>query len=134
MKNFTLVVLLFFFGLGIQAQVKKEDPLMQEVMELHDSIMAKMPRTVNYINQLQAKAQNTAETPEIRTAITHLKKANQSMTDWMQGFGKQFSADEMFGKKALSKEKIHILEQEKIKILAVGEQIKASMEGAEKVL
>ena len=63
-----------------------------------------------------------------------LQKANESMMDWMKGFGDRFTSDEILNGGELTEEKQMWLNEEEKKVIALREQINMSIENAEKLL
>ncbi len=103
-------------------------------MVLHDEIMPKMGDLFKLVEQLKSKP----ETPEKKTNIDLAKKelqiSNKAMMSWMNNFGKSFDKYEVSGKKALTKEKQQMLNEEEIKLKALDEIINTSMVNVKKLL
>lgn len=131
MKKFILV---FFFLVGTFATIAQETAKMQEVTELHDKVMAKMPELIKLINKLQTAAQNSEDKAGYELAIEDLKAANMSMQTWMIGFGKRFDADEMMKGKKLTEQKQLWLNEEAKKVEVVDKEVEASFKKAKILL
>ena len=125
--------LFLFFVISLSA-ISQEATEMQQVMTMHDEVMEKMPKLVRLVNNLQTAAQKNGDDSKYERAIENLKAANNSMQDWMVGFGQRFDADEMMKGKKLSAEKKAWLQEEKTKILAVDREIEKSIKKAEALL
>ncbi len=131
MKKQFILFLLFIFTLGAVAQERSE---MEQVMEMHDKAMEKMPELVKLINQLQTASQNSVDKAKYELAIEELKTSNKSMQNWMVGFGQRFDTDEIMKGKELTKQKKEWLQEEKTKIIALEEEIDGALANAEKLL
>lgn len=127
-------LILFLLFVGTLTALAQEISEMQEVMQKHDEVMAKMPGLVKLVNSLQTAAQNSDDKAKYELAIEDLKDANKSMMNWMVGFGKRFDADEMMKGKELTNEKKEWLQEEKIKVLALEEEIDNALSKAEKLI
>lgn len=112
----------------------QESSEMQQVMEKHDEVMEKMPELVKLINNLQTVAQNSEDKAKYELAIEDLRGANKSMMNWMVGFGERFDADEMMKGKELTTQKKEWLLEEKIKVVALEEEIDSTMEKSKNLL
>ena len=130
MKKCFFIFLLFA---GLLSAISQELTEMQQVMEMHDKAMKKMPILGNLVQQLQTAAQNSEDKVKYELAIEDLKSANMSMQNWMIGFGKRFDADEMMKGKELTVQKKEWLKQEKTKVATVDKKIDASIERASKL-
>ncbi len=107
---------------------------MQKVVKTHDLIMEKMPKLVQLTTKLKPYANTSKNAKKYQTVIQNLKSSNQSMMNWMQDFGKRFTADEMFKEKALSKQKLVWIAEENVKIQALSKQVDCSIAMAEELL
>lgn len=130
MKKCFFVFLLF---IGLLSAIAQEPTEMQEVMQMHDEVMEKMPGLVKSVNKLQTAAQGSEDKAKYELAIEDLRKSNKSMMSWMIGFGKRFDADEMMKGKELSAQKKEWLQEEKTKVIALKEEIDNALVKAEKL-
>ena len=107
---------------------------MQEVMTLHDEVMTLMPSTVSLIGQLESILDSSSDKAAVQNAIDGLKNANKAMSDWMQGFGTRFTAEEMYKGVPLTTEKQQWLAEEKNKVIELNQLIEQSIAQANAVL
>jgi len=124
----------FLLFMGLLSAIAQENSEMKQVMETHDRVMEKMPELVKLINSLQTAARNSEDKTKYELAVEDLQEANKSMQNWMVGFGKGFDADEMMKGKELTAQKKELLQEEKIKVLALEEEINNTLAKAEKLL
>lgn len=103
--------------------------LAQETSEMQQ-VMEKMPGLVKLVNNLQTAAQSSEDKAKYELAIEDLRGANKSMMNWMVGFGERFDADEMMKGKELTAQKKEWLQEEKIKVIALEEEIDGSLKKA----
>ena len=108
--------------------------LMDEVMTKHDEVMTLMPSTVRLIGQLESILETSSDKAAVENAIDGLKNANKAMSDWMQGFGNRFSAEEMYKGAPLTSEKKQWLAEEKNKVIELNQLIDQSIAQANAVL
>lgn len=120
----------------IKAQIDtNEKTQMQRLVKEHDQLMAKeMGKTVRLIGQLQQRVKQGDDLSQYESAIEALKAANKAMSDWMQGFGSRFDAEEMYQAKPLTDQKKVWLDQEEVKFFAMKDQLQSSIEEAELLL
>ena len=133
MKYSHLILSLFFFAFA-SLTYAQEPTEMQQVIDIHDEVMERMPTLGKLIHKLKPLADTTEEGETYQKAIDDLKASNTTMINWMQGLGERFTADEMLKGKALSKEKEEWLIEERKKIEALKEQTNSSIQQAEKLL
>ncbi|NAS10754.1 hypothetical protein [Poritiphilus flavus] len=135
-KKFILSLLIAcgIFYVGMAQEAASNTANMKEVMGLHDEVMEEMPKLVRLIGQLETKAQNSSDSQKYLDAIDDLKKANTSMMSWMEGFGKRFTADEMYKNRGLTAQKQQWLVEEKKKVIELREEIYGSLKQANSVL
>ena len=110
------------------------NPSMQEVITLHDEVMTMMPTTVKLIGQLESMLDSSSNKSAVQKAIDELKNANKAMSDWMQGFGTRFTAEEMYKNSPLTSEKKQWLAEEKNKVIELNQIIEQSITQANAVL
>ena len=110
------------------------NPSMQEVITLHDEVMTMMPTTVKLIGQLESMLDSSSNKSAVQKAIDELKNANKAMSDWMQGFGTRFTAEEMYKNAPLTSEKKQWLAEEKNKVIELNQIIEQSITQANAVL
>jgi hypothetical protein len=133
-------VLVLFFAFGFVLSCKQEKKVeegstqMEEVMTIHDEVMPKMGTLSKLVAELKTKVDTTAAGKEYEVAMKDLQEANKSMMDWMKGFGDRFDSDEILDGKELTPKKQEWLNEEEEKVIALKEQINASIENAEKLL
>ena len=107
---------------------------MEEVMTLHDEVMTLMPSTVRIIGQLESILDSSTDKAAVENAINGLKDANKAMSDWMQGFGTKFTAEEMYKGAPLTAMKQEWLVEEKSKVIELNQLIEQSIARANAVL
>ncbi|MGB3152720.1 MAG: hypothetical protein WBB27_18840 [Maribacter sp.] len=130
---FTLTLVLFI-SCKEEKKVEEGPTQMEQVMAIHDEVMPKMGKLGKLVGQLKPMADSLgAESPHAK-AMLDLQKANESMMDWMRGFGDRFDSDEILEGKILSPEKQKWLDEEEEKVKAVKEQINTSISQAEALL
>lgn len=97
-----------------------ENPLYQEVMAIHDAVMPEMGTIHAYKKELKILKNSFSNENKILDAIQLLNQADDGMMDWMAAF-----------KVPVNKDSVQIyLEQEKIKIQKVSDDMYASMSSA----
>ncbi|PIB30894.1 hypothetical protein BFP77_03715 [Maribacter sp. 4U21] len=137
MKKYLLILACVPFLLSCNEEKKnekEESTQMEHVMAIHDEVMPKMGKLGSLVGKLKPMADSLgAESPEAKT-MRELQRANESMMDWMKGFGDRFDSEEILEGKALTPEKQKWLNEEEEKVKAVKEQINTSIEKAEKLL
>ena len=137
MKKYLLIlacVSIFISCKEEQKQAKEETNQMEHVMAIHDEVMPKMGKLGRLVGQLKPMADSLgAASPQAKT-MRELQRANESMMDWMRGFGDRFDSEEILEGKALSPEKQLWLNEEEEKVKAVKELINTSIEKAETLL
>ena len=112
----------------------QETTQMEEVMAIHDEVMPKMGVLGRLVGKLKAKVDSTEQGMVYEKAMKDLQAANNSMMQWMQGFGDRFDSDEILNGKVLTEQKQKWLDQEEEKVKALREQINSSIEKAEALL
>ncbi|MGB7394387.1 MAG: hypothetical protein WA913_08345 [Pricia sp.] len=113
---------------------EKEQTKMEEVMDAYDQVMDRMPELAKLIGKLETKADASYEKQKYRDAIKDLKAANESMMDWMTGFGNRFEADEMMKGKPLTEQKQKWLLEEEKKVARLREEINLSIQQGNELL
>ncbi len=106
----------------------------KEVMELHDEIMPKMGDLFKLVEQLKSKPETPEKKNNVDLAKKELQTSNKAMMTWMNNFGKSFDKYEVSGKKALTKEKQQLLNEEEVKLKALNKIINTSMANVKKLL
>ncbi len=112
----------------------QETTQMEEVMAIHDEVMPKMGVLGRLVGKLKAKVDSTEQGMAYEKAMKDLQAANNSMMQWMQGFGDRFDSGEILNGKVLTEQKQKWLDQEEEKVKALREQINSSIEKAEALL
>ena len=107
---------------------------MEKVMSIHDEVMPKMGQIGRLVGKLKSKVDTTATGMTYQKAMKDLQDANNSMMDWMQGFGDRFDSDEIMNGKELTLEKQEWLNEEEEKVTIVKEKINSSIEKAKALL
>ena len=107
---------------------------MEEIMAIHDEVMPKMTTISMLAGKLKPMADTTDTASSYNIALRDLQAAHKSMMDWMQGFGERFDSEEILNGKPLTEEKQQWLEEEKVKVKAMRDQVISSIENAEKLL
>ena len=136
LKYLLLIVLSITLFISCKDEKKtQEGPTqMEKVMIIHDEVMPKMGALSKLVAELKAKVDTTKAGQEYEAAMKDLQKANESMMDWMMGFGDRFDSDEILHGKELTDQKKEWLNEEEVKVNALKEQINQSIEKAEKLL
>jgi hypothetical protein len=135
-KLFTLLTIVGLLSVTSCKESKKveETSRMEQVLDIHDEVMPKMGTLGKLVGQLKPMADSLgAESIEAK-AMKDLQQANESMMDWMQGFGNRFDIEEIKNGKELSEEKEQWLKEEEEKVKKVKEDINSSIERAEEIL
>jgi len=137
MKKYLIILTCVSLILSCKEEAKKEKEeatQMEHVMAIHDEVMPKMGKLGRLVGKLKPMADSLgAESPEAKT-MRELQRANESMMNWMKGFGDRFDSEEILEGKALTSEKQKWLNEEEVKVKAVKEQINTSIEKAEMLL
>ena len=107
-------------------QVQPWQSLEQEVMDIHDEVMPRMPELNNLQKRLETMAANDSSNELIITAISDLRKADSLMWAWMY----QYKRPEGDDTEAILK----YLEGEKVKVTAVKEAMISSMDNARQII
>lgn len=135
-KNILLSVFMLILGLliiscqnktkevEIQQTAESDNPLYKEVMAVHDAVMPEMGTIHAYKKELKILKDSFSNENKILDAIQLLNKADDGMMDWMAAF-----------KVPENKDSVQIyLEQEKIKIQKVSDDMYASMSTAKMLI
>lgn len=134
-NTFLLVSFILVLFLSCKENTKNESPTqMQNVIQIHDELMAKMGTISTLINQVDTKIKETDSTETLVMASKNLKEANDAMMNWMVGFSLRFDSEEVMQGKPLTEEKQKLLDEEETKIKALRDQMLSSIETAEKIL
>jgi predicted transcriptional regulator len=105
------------------AEVKQ---LYEEVMTIHDDVMPK----ISDISKLRRKIRkDKQESIESLQHITDLEKADDAMMDWMSDFQKYKTYND-----STKESKMKYLNNEKLRIQSVSDQMYGSIESAKKYL
>ncbi|RNI31919.1 hypothetical protein EFA69_05255 [Rufibacter immobilis] len=130
MKNLRLAL----FGFALLGSAcspspqQKVDTLQQEVLALHDSAMAKMGalyagrKDLAYLKD-SVLVQDTLAQRSLTTGIDHLARADEGMMQWMRAYR---NPDDQAPEEAL-----RYLEEEKVKIEKVRQEIAQSLRAAD---
>ncbi len=135
--KFTFYLYFLFLVASCGEQKKStQDALFDNVMEIHDEIMAKMGEIMNYKRQLNEKMSvlvaegeeaNTDKINELKNVIKSLEHSNDEMMNWMHGFSGDF-------KEMTKKEILEYLNNQKRKIEHVGIMTNQALKDAEELL
>ncbi|MBK8620843.1 MAG: hypothetical protein IPN79_03545 [Saprospiraceae bacterium] len=107
-----------------EQNIKNENPLYMEVMAIHDAVMPEMGTIHAYKKELKILKNSFAGENKILDAIQQLNKADDGMMDWMAAF-----------KVPENKDSTDLyLQNEKIKIQKVSDDMYASMAAAKKLI
>ncbi|MET1258801.1 hypothetical protein ABV409_05640 [Flagellimonas sp. DF-77] len=136
MKRILAVLSLFTLMVACkQAKTEPDTPSkMEEVMAIHDEVMPKMGTLGKLVAELKEKVDTTASGKAHEAAMKELQAANESMMDWMQGFGNRFDSDEILNGKTLTAQKQEWLLEEEAKVKALREEINTSIARAQQLL
>lgn len=106
-----------------KAATTPEDSLFQEVMEAHDTAMAKMGKMVGFRKQFDAKVDSLKKIKsgadlqqKFTTLSTELKQAEDNMNQWMQEFSIDSAQDN-------PEKRVEYLTSEKVKVTKVKNEI-----------
>lgn len=112
MKNLIFVFVLSTLLIGCNTATKQteEQPLMDQVMDVHDAVMPKMGDLMKTKKLLMAKADAIMETDpaaaaELKLLAEEVELASESMMDWMRNFDPNFEGTEEEVKAYLMKKK-----------------------------
>ncbi len=133
MKNFLLLFsLLIFSAYSCQKTLSKEQlrriALENEVMVLHDSIMAKggkMQQLATELNKFKENKKQDSIIKKIDSHVFALTQADDLMMDWMKNYQTPAKRDT----NDITKEMKYLL-NEKVKILLVGSQTAQAIKNA----
>ncbi|NNE03894.1 MAG: hypothetical protein HKN52_12120 [Eudoraea sp.] len=107
---------------------------MEEVMAIHDEVMPKMSTIAKLVGELKSEVDSTDQGLKRAAAMEDLQDSHKAMMDWMQGFGKRFTSDEILNGAPLTAEKQEWLDEEEEKVIALKKQILESIEEAQELL
>lgn len=135
-KHLSIIFLITFLFIGCKEKktVAEGPTQMEQVMVIHDEVMAKMGKLGKLTGELKSKVDTTATGQQYEAAMNELQAANKSMMDWMMNFGNRFDSDEILEGKALTEEKQQWLDEEEVKVKALSEQINQGIANAEALL
>jgi hypothetical protein len=128
MKSVLKIAFIVLLG-SLVACDKKEKPLYDQVMDIHDEVMPKVGDLYKKRKHLQDSITKTADMPaekraEFEKTIQTLETAEKSMMDWMHNF----NPPEPTEKKAYQK----YMESELVKVKEMRETVLRAIENAEK--
>ena len=111
-----------------------EDSLFQEVMNAHDTAMAKMGKMVGYRKQFDARVDSLKKAksgPDLQKRFaqlsTELKQAEDNMNQWMQEFSIDSAQDN-------PEKRVEYLSSEKVKVTKVKDEILSVVAKADSAL
>ena len=102
---------------------------MEKVMEAHDVLMPKM----GTIRSLEKQLKEQPDSVKTRL-LQDLRGANDAMMLWMEGLGNDFDPEELMSRKALSEEKLKVLETYIVSVAKLKTQMESAIENAKKVV
>ena len=129
---------------------QEKNSLLQEVITIHDEAMEDMGPIMNLKLQLRESMDST-RLAEYEPAMKALDDAHENMMVWMRNFSKEFPSATLKGgdnhhehhkmdngdhtqhSRSASEEK-ELLENEKVKVIALQKEMKNAIETAEKLL
>ena len=110
--------------------LSERELLHKEVMEIHDAVMPKMSNINLVARKLKEQLANAGFSDSLKTIveanISALNLSEQGMMDWMRDFSKYNSIPE--------EKAIEFLNDEKIRISAVSDQMLSSLESGNELL
>ena len=129
MQKKTTILILFIFMIVScgpnhnDAEVKQ---LYEEVMTIHDDVMPKISDITKLRRKIRKDKQESVESLQ---HITDLEKADDAMMDWMSDFQKYKTYND-----STKESKMKYLNNEKLRIQSVSDQMYGSLESAKKYL
>lgn len=136
MRNPIFILLsIGFIILGCKENKTQSKPnKMAEVVAVHDEVMPRMSEIGKLVAKLKPMADSTETGLPYLKAMQDLQDAHAAMMDWMKGFGDRFNYEEIMEGKPLNEQKQAWLEEEEIKVIAMRDQVSASIAAAEEIL
>ena len=136
MRNPIFILLsIGFIILGCKENKTQSKPnKMAEVVAVHDEVMPRMSEIGKLVAKLKPMADSTETGLPYLKAMQDLQDAHAAMMDWMKGFGDRFDYEEIMEGKPLNEQKQAWLEEEEIKVIAMRDQVSASIAAAEELL
>lgn len=136
MRNPIFILLsIGFIILGCKENKTQSKPnKMAEVVAVHDEVMPRMSEIGKLVAKLKPMADSTETGLPYLKAMKDLQDAHAAMMDWMKGFGDRFDYEEIMEGKPLNEQKQAWLEEEEIKVIAMRDQVSASIAAAEELL
>ena len=133
---FTLLAAIFFLSCNSTSEKEEKfDNLMQEVIDVHDEVMPKMTDISQLIAELEKKT-DTTQAAAYQEAQDDLEASYDFMMDWMGDFSNKFPHDEEVTEKdeTTFANKLKMLEEEKVEVTLLKEQINTSIANARALL
>lgn len=131
-----LVMLTLVSCNSLSKEEKKFDTLMQEVIDVHDEVMPKMGEISTLIKYLDPKIDTTEIGRSHEKAQQDLKDSYDFMMKWMSDFSDKFPPSPEETKMDAEKfsSQMKLLQQEKIEVNKLKDQINSSIKNAKKLL
>ncbi len=128
--TFAIFCLSLFSFTACQLQKSKREKLYVEVMQIHDDVMPEMGTIHRLKKQLKAIDTTLVKSPSYATILDHLselEKADEGMMGWMAEFSNPTPDTE-------EEKALEYLENEKIRISEVRDQMRKSITSAKGIL
>lgn len=109
---------------------QEEDTLRNEVFAIHDEVMPKMSEIVQLKGGLIEMPTDSTNEAEVKAAHSHLEKAEDAMMQWMNNF----TAPEKLRDTKSHEEIMAYLQNEKVAIIKVKDDMNSSIEAAKRIL
>ncbi|UZO80362.1 hypothetical protein NBT05_15570 [Aquimarina sp. ERC-38] len=134
---FTFFVTVLFLSCNQPSKKEQQfDQLMNEVIAVHDEVMPKMTDMSQLISELKQKTDTTATGLAYGEAKDDLEASYDFMMEWMRDFSDKFPPEEVVTEKdeELFNKKLQMLEEEKVEVTLLKDQINTSIENAKALL
>ncbi len=109
---------------------EQEDSLRNEVFAIHDEVMPKMSDIVRLKGGLIEMPTDSISGPMVKATNAQLEKSEDAMMNWMNNF----KSPEKLRESKNHEEIMAYLENEKLEIAKVRDEMKNSIEAAERIL
>lgn len=139
MKNlFMALLVVILFTACKEKETKTEEPQgpsqMEQVVAIHDELMPKMSVIGELISKIEANI-DTLNVDSVKVkSIVELKSANESMMNWMMGFGSAFETNEIMNGADLTEDKKQTLNEFEHSANDLKVQMETAIKNAEDVL
>ncbi|MBI1227860.1 MAG: hypothetical protein GC192_21690 [Bacteroidetes bacterium] len=127
----TIFSLLLFVGCGGEnPEFMQEDSLRNEVFAIHDEVMPKMSDIVRLKGGLIELPTDSITEPLVKASHTQLEKSEDAMMNWMNNF----KSPEKLRENKSHEEIMAYLQNEKVEIAKVRDEMNSSIEAAERII